>query len=216
MRRDFTYVDDIVEAMARLVPLAPTGDPRWNGDAPDPATSRAPYRIFNIGNNNPVELMTLVATIEDALGRTAVKEYAPMQVGDVPATYADVSDLTAAVDFQPSTPITVGVQRFVDWFTHYRLRNASGADPAALESGSTKDGKPEKSGPIAETDRQAYRTAPAGDPPLPAHARTIAVIGLGYVGPARGRRLRASGFRRSASISTKSASRSCARAGPDA
>jgi len=155
MRRDFTYVDDIVEAMARLVPLAPTGDPRWSGDAPDPATSRAPYRIFNIGNNNPVELMTLVATLEEALGRTAVKEYAPMQVGDVPATYADVSDLTAAVDFQPSTPITVGVQRFVAWFTHYRLRNASGADPAAVESGSTKDGKPEKSGPIAETDRQA-------------------------------------------------------------
>ena len=97
--------------------------------------------------------MTLVATLEEALGRNAVKEYAPMQVGDVPATYADVSDLTAAVDFQPSTPIAVGVQRFVDWFTQYRLRNASGADPAAMESGSTKDGEPAKSGPIAETDR---------------------------------------------------------------
>nr|WP_256515674.1 NAD-dependent epimerase [Alsobacter ponti] len=122
MRRDFTYVDDIVEAMLRLVDMPPTGDPAWSGDAPDPASSRAPYRIFNIGNNNPVELMRLVAVMEQALGREAIKEYAPLQVGDVPETFADVSDLAALVGFQPSTSIEEGVRRFVDWFLAWRAR----------------------------------------------------------------------------------------------
>ncbi|MHB2168535.1 NAD-dependent epimerase [Alsobacter sp. R-9] len=119
MRRDFTYVDDIVEAVVRLVPLAATGNPHWSGAAPDPATSRAPWRVFNIGNNAPVELMDLVATLERALGRAAVKQFAPLQVGDVPATYADVDALTEAVGFRPSTPIDVGVKRFVDWYRAY-------------------------------------------------------------------------------------------------
>ncbi len=116
MRRDFTYVDDIVEAMVRLLPLAPAPDPAWSGEMPDPGTSAAPWRIYNIGNNNPVELMHLVAVLEKCLGRTAEKVYAPMAVGDVPATYADISDLSAAVGFRPATTIEDGVARFVAWY----------------------------------------------------------------------------------------------------
>ncbi len=119
MRRDFTYVDDVVEAIARLVPRAPAGNPDWSGAAPDPATSLAPYRVFNIGNNNPVELMSMVSTLEEALGRKAVKEFAPMQAGDVPETYADVAALAAEVDFRPSTPIDVGIRNFVTWYRSF-------------------------------------------------------------------------------------------------
>ncbi len=116
MRRDFTYIDDVVEAIVRLVPRAPSGNPDWSGAAPDPATSLAPYRIFNIGNNDPVELLDVVSVLEAALGRTAVRQLAPMQVGDVPETYADVAALAAEVDFRPATPIADGVRRFVDWY----------------------------------------------------------------------------------------------------
>lgn len=116
MRRDFTYVDDVVEAVVRLVPRAPSGDPAWSGAAPDPATSRAPYRVFNIGNNAPVALLHMVATLEEVLGRKAVTRLAPLQVGDVPETYADVSALMAEVGFRPATPIEVGIRRFVDWY----------------------------------------------------------------------------------------------------
>ena len=119
MRRDFTYIDDIVQGVIRVSDRIPTGNPEWSGDKPDPATSRAPYRIYNIGNNQPVELMHLIETLEQAIGKTAVKRFLPMQAGDVPATYADVDDLTRDVGFRPSTPIETGVARFVEWYLAY-------------------------------------------------------------------------------------------------
>jgi UDP-glucuronate 4-epimerase len=119
MRRDFTYVDDIVEAIVRLVPKAPEGNPTWSGGNPDPATSYAPWRVFNIGNSSPVELMYVVEQIEQALGKKAVKEFLPMQPGDVPATYADVADLEAAVGFRPETTIEDGIGCFIAWFKDY-------------------------------------------------------------------------------------------------
>ena len=119
MRRDFTFIDDIVQGVIRVADRVPTGHAAWSGDHPDPATSRAPYRIYNIGNNAPVELMHLIETIEQALGKQAVKNFLPLQPGDVLATYADVDDLTRDVGFKPSTPIEVGVQRFVDWYRSY-------------------------------------------------------------------------------------------------
>ena len=119
MRRDFTYVDDIVEAIERLVPRPAQGNPDWNSNAPDPATSRAPWRVFNIGNSSPVELMHVVGLMERAMGKTARKELLPMQPGDVPATYAEVADLEREVDFKPRTSIEDGVARFVHWFKQY-------------------------------------------------------------------------------------------------
>ncbi len=119
MRRDFTYIDDVVEAVVRLVDRPATPDPRWSGDHPDPATSSAPYRIYNIGNNRPVELLQVVAELEKCLGRKAVRELLPMQPGDVPETYADIDDLMRAVDFRPSTPVDVGIRNFVDWYRAY-------------------------------------------------------------------------------------------------
>jgi UDP-glucuronate 4-epimerase len=116
MWRDFTYVDDIVEPLMRLIPLSPAGNPKWSGAAPDPATSFAPYRLYNIGNHRPVELMHLIEILEDCLGKKAIKEFLPMQPGDVPATCADVDDLARDVGFEPDTPIEVGVRRFVDWY----------------------------------------------------------------------------------------------------
>ena len=116
MRRDFTYVDDVVEAMLRLVDRPAVSDPTWDPLRPDPSASRAPHRLYNIGNHSPVELMHLVETIEHATGRKAIKRFAPMQPGDVEATYADVAALAAAVDFSPSTPIEDGVRRFVEWY----------------------------------------------------------------------------------------------------
>jgi UDP-glucuronate 4-epimerase len=119
MRRDFTYVDDIVEAVARLVDHVPTPDATWSGDHPDPARSPAPYRVYNIGNHSPVALLDLIEVLERALGRKAERRMLPMQPGDVPATFADVQDLVDAVGFQPATPIEVGVGRFVDWYRAY-------------------------------------------------------------------------------------------------
>jgi len=119
MKRDFTYIDDIVEGVARVIDRIPRPDPTWDRAAPDPATSYAPYRIYNIGNNNTVELMHFIETLEDCLGKKAVKNYLPMQAGDVPATYADVDDLIRDVGFRPSTPVEVGLQRFVDWYKAY-------------------------------------------------------------------------------------------------
>ncbi len=119
MRRDFTYVDDIVEGVIRVTDHVPTPNPDWTGDHPDPGTSRAPYRIYNIGNNQPVELEYFIASIEKALGKTARKNLLPMQPGDVPATYADVDDLIRDVGFRPATPIEQGIQRFVDWYREY-------------------------------------------------------------------------------------------------
>lgn len=119
MRRDFTFIDDIVQGVVHVADHVPAGNPVWSGDLPDPATSRAPYRIYNIGNNQPVELLHLIETIERALGKTAVKNFLPLQPGDVLATYADVDDLTRDVGFRPSTPIEVGVRQFVDWYRNY-------------------------------------------------------------------------------------------------
>lgn len=119
MRRDFTYIDDIVEGVFRVSARIPAPNPNWNGDSPDPATSSAPYKIYNIGNNNPVELMGFIEAIEKALGKKAEKNFLPLQAGDVPATYADVDDLIKDVGFKPSTSIEEGVARFVDWYIEY-------------------------------------------------------------------------------------------------
>ena len=119
MQRDFTYVDDIVEALVRVGDNVATANEGWSSASPDPATSNAPYLLYNIGNNSPVKLMYLIEVIEKALGKTAVKNMLPIQPGDVPATYADVDDLTRDVGFTPKTPIEVGVQRFIDWYRAY-------------------------------------------------------------------------------------------------
>jgi UDP-glucuronate 4-epimerase len=119
MRRDFTYVDDVVEAVVRLIDRPPSGDPTWSGHEPDPSRSAAPWRIYNIGNNQPVEVTDVVALLERALGRKAERELLPMQPGDVPATYADVDDLMREVGFRPGTPIEEGVARFVAWYREY-------------------------------------------------------------------------------------------------
>ena len=119
MVRDFTYIDDIVEGVVRIADRPATPDPEWRGDAPDPATSNAPYRIFNIGNNMPVELMSYIAALERSLGRKAEIEFLPMQPGDVPSTMADVSELAEATGFRPKTPVEEGIARFVKWYREY-------------------------------------------------------------------------------------------------
>jgi UDP-glucuronate 4-epimerase len=119
MRRDFTYIDDIVEGVVRVLDRIAAPNPDWSSEQPDSATSSAPYRLYNIGNNNPVELLTLIETIEKALGKTAIKELLPIQPGDVPATYADVADLVRDVGFKPETSIEDGVGRFVEWYQRY-------------------------------------------------------------------------------------------------
>ncbi len=119
MQRDFTYVDDIVEGVVRVSDRTASRNESWSGKAPDPGTSKAPYRIYNIGNNQPVELMRLIEVLESCLGRTAEKNMLPMQPGDVPATYADVDGLSEAVGFAPSTPIELGVRRFVEWYREF-------------------------------------------------------------------------------------------------
>lgn len=119
MRRDFTYVDDVVTAVVKLIGHVPQGDPSWSGDKPDPGSSRAPWRVYNIGNHTPVELMDVVALIEEALGRKAAKTPLPMQPGDVRETCADVTALKAAIGFSPATPIAEGVRRFIEWYRDY-------------------------------------------------------------------------------------------------
>ena len=119
MRRDFTYIDDVVESVVRLVDRVPAGDPNWSGDKPDPGSSAAPWRVYNIGNNNPVELLEVVRLLEQAIGKQAKRELLPMQPGDVPATYADVDDLMREVDFKPRTPIADGIARFIEWYRAY-------------------------------------------------------------------------------------------------
>ena len=128
MQRDFTYIDDIVEGVVRVTDTTATSDARWTGDAPDPATSRAPYRLYNIGNNSPVQLARLIEVLEETLGRTARKRMLDMQPGDVAATYADVDDLERDVGFRPSTSIEEGVRRFVDWYcSYYGVERLAGA-----------------------------------------------------------------------------------------
>ena len=119
MRRDFTYIDDVVEAVVRLVQQPAAADLGSSTDAPDPATSRAPWRLFNIGNSTPVEVLEVVRLIEQALGKAAIRELLPMQPGDVPETYADVADLEKAVGFRPRTAIADGIGRFVSWFRQF-------------------------------------------------------------------------------------------------
>ena len=122
MRRDFTYVDDVVEGVIRVNDRPAAPDPDWDGAAPNPATSRAPWRIYNVGNHTPVELMRLIELLEEAFGRKAIKVLLPMQPGDVPATYADVADLERDVGFAPSTSIEEGIARFATWYRgHYRV-----------------------------------------------------------------------------------------------
>jgi len=119
MRRDFTYVDDVVEGIVRLLDRPAAPEPAWSGEAPDPATSPWPYRVYNIGNHRPEELLHFVAVLEDCLGMKAERRLLPMQPGDVPATYADISRLQAAVGFAPSTPIEEGLRRFTTWYREY-------------------------------------------------------------------------------------------------
>ena len=119
MERDFTYVDDIVEGVARVIEKIPEGDFDWRSDAPDPATSYCPYRIYNIGNNRKERLLRYIQVLEDCLGRRAEKNFLPMQAGDVPATYADVDDLVRDFDYKPDTTLEHGVAEFVRWYKGY-------------------------------------------------------------------------------------------------
>jgi len=119
MRRDFTYIDDVAEAVVRLIGRPPHGEPNWDGDRPDPATSRAPWKVFNIGNNSPEELTHVVALLEKEFGRTAAKDMLPMQPGDVEATYADIAALEREIGFKPATSIEDGIARFAKWYREF-------------------------------------------------------------------------------------------------
>ncbi|MGB5425654.1 MAG: NAD-dependent epimerase [Gammaproteobacteria bacterium] len=118
-QRDFTYIDDIVEGVVRVLDKIPEPNPDWSGDAPDSASSTAPYRLYNIGNHQPVELMHYIEVLEDCLGKKAVKNMLPMQPGDVQATYADVDELVKAIDYKPAMSVEEGMARFVDWYHAY-------------------------------------------------------------------------------------------------
>jgi UDP-glucuronate 4-epimerase len=119
MKRDFTYVDDIVEGVVRIMSKPAKPDQDWSGDTPDPSGSSAPYRIYNIGNNNPVELGRFVEILEECLGRKAIKEFHPLQQGDVVETFADIDSLFQAVDFRPKTSLEEGLGKFVEWHNNY-------------------------------------------------------------------------------------------------
>jgi UDP-glucuronate 4-epimerase len=118
-RRDFTYIDDIVEGVIRVLDRVPQGNPEWSGEAPDAASSRAPFRLYNIGNNNPVELMEYIALLEQSLGLKAELNLLPLQPGDVPDTYADVSELVRDTGYHPNTSVADGVARFVAWYRDF-------------------------------------------------------------------------------------------------
>jgi UDP-glucuronate 4-epimerase len=118
-RRDFTYIDDIVEGVIRTLDHPAQPNPDWSGKSPDPGTSRSPWRVYNIGNQSPVELMDYIEVLENRLGKTAEKELLPLQPGDVPDTYADVEALVQDVGYKPSTPIEIGIERFVNWYRDY-------------------------------------------------------------------------------------------------
>jgi len=119
MRRDFTYIDDIIEGVVRVLDKVPVANPTWSSDLPDPSSSPAPYRLYNIGNNNPVELMHYIEVLEKTLGKKAEKNMLPMQAGDVSATYADVNDLETDVGFKPKTTIEAGIKNFIEWYKQY-------------------------------------------------------------------------------------------------
>ncbi len=122
MRRDFTYIDDIVEGVIRVLDKPAESNPDWSGERPDSGTSSAPYRLYNIGNHQPVELLRFIEVLEEALGKKAEKNFLPLQPGDVPATYADVDDLVRDVGFKLATPIETGIRRFVEWYRQYYKR----------------------------------------------------------------------------------------------
>jgi len=125
-QRDFTYVDDIAEGVLRACDTIATPNPQWNSDRPDPATSRAPFRLYNIGSDRPIELLRYIEVLEQCLGRKAERKFLPLQAGDVPGTWADVSALRAATGYQPPTTIEVGVRKFVEWYLdYYQLTQAS-------------------------------------------------------------------------------------------
>ncbi len=119
MRRDFTYIDDIVEGLVRVIDNPPKGNPSWSGKNPDPSSSKAPYKIYNIGNNNPVKLMDFIEAIEEKIGKEAKKNMLPIQAGDVPETYANVSDLIEDLGYKPATPIKEGIDRFITWYREF-------------------------------------------------------------------------------------------------
>ena len=128
-RRDFTYVDDIVQGVVRACDRIATPNTDWNGDAPDPGTSKAPYRLYNIGNNRPVELLRYIELLEQCLGRKAQKNLLPLQPGDVPDTFADVEDLARDVGYRAATPVEEGVRRFVEWYLNYYGERKDGTHP---------------------------------------------------------------------------------------
>lgn len=119
MQRDFTYVDDIVQGLLRVIDNPPGGNKSWSGKNPDPSSSMAPYKIYNIGNSNPVKLMDFIAAIEETLGKKAQKNFLPMQAGDVPATWADVSDLEEQLHYKPTTTVQAGIKNFIRWYKSY-------------------------------------------------------------------------------------------------
>jgi len=119
MKRDFTYIDDIVEGVVRVIDSPPKGNPEWDGAEPDPSCSKAPYKVYNIGNSSPVLLMDFIEAIEKAIGKTAEKNMLPLQMGDVPATWADVTDLVEDLGYKPATPIQDGIDRFVKWYREF-------------------------------------------------------------------------------------------------
>ncbi len=121
MERDFTYIDDIVGGLTRVIEKPPVPDPKWDGNKPDSASSNAPYRLYNIGNNNPVQLMAMIEIIEKTLGKKAEKTMLPMQPGDAPRSYADIDDLHRDFGFKPSTPLSVGIEQFIGWYREFYL-----------------------------------------------------------------------------------------------
>lgn len=119
LERDFTFIDDIIEGMFNVMDRVPSGNPQWNSNSPDPGSSKVAYRLYNIGNNQPVPLMEFIETIENVLGKKAKKEFLPMQLGDVPSTFADVHDLVSDIGFKPNTPIKEGIEKFMKWYLDY-------------------------------------------------------------------------------------------------
>ena len=119
MQRDFTYIDDIIEGVVRALDRPPAGNSAWDGKHPDPSSSRAPYKIYNIGNNSPVKLLDFIEAIEEAVGKKAIKNFLPLQAGDVPATWADVTDLIEDIGYRPSTPVREGIKKFVAWYRQF-------------------------------------------------------------------------------------------------
>ena len=119
MQRDFTYVDDIVEGIVKIIDSPPKGNKNWDPKQPDPSSSTAPYKVYNIGNNNPVKLMDFIEALEEALGKKAQKNLLPIQPGDVPATWADVNDLIEDAGYKPDTPVKEGIKKFVEWYKKF-------------------------------------------------------------------------------------------------